>query len=88
MTDKPPLSRKKKITRWVLVAFMGLITILETLIVITTLNAEGCGALGAGILLAISIPFYALLLIILLIIWLILGRRKIADIQEEINQNN
>ena len=81
MNSKPPLSKKRKTTRWILVAFMSIITILETILAINLTAAEGCGALGAGILLIFSIPITAVLLIILFIIWILLGRRREKDKQ-------
>ncbi len=81
MKSKTPLSNKRKTTRWVLVAFMGIITILETMLAIILTSAEGFGAIGAGILLLFSIPITAILLIILLIIWLLLGRIRVKDKQ-------
>ena len=81
MKNKPPLPKKRKRTRWVLVAFMGIITILETVLAINLTAAEGCGAIGAGILLIFSIPITAVLLIILFIVWLLLGRRKATEEQ-------
>jgi membrane protein implicated in regulation of membrane protease activity len=60
---------------------MGIITILETMLAIILTSAEGFGAIGAGILLLFSIPITAILLIILLIIWLLLGRIRVKDKQ-------
>ncbi len=53
----------------------------ETILVIYLSSAEGFGAIGAGILLLFSIPITAILLIILLIIWLLLGRIRVKDKQ-------
>ncbi|MHA1345882.1 MAG: hypothetical protein ACTSVO_03940 [Candidatus Heimdallarchaeaceae archaeon] len=86
MINKSPLSKKRKKTRWVLVAFMGIITILEIILAINLTAAEGCGALGAGILLIFSIPITVVLLIILLIVWLLLGRRKVTEEHVTIDQ--
>jgi membrane protease YdiL (CAAX protease family) len=79
MNSKPPLSKKRKTTRWVLVVFMGIVTILETILAINLTAAEGCGAIGAGILLLFSIPITVVLLIILLIFWILLGIRRVKD---------
>jgi uncharacterized membrane protein len=81
MKSKLPLSKKRKKTRWVLVAFMGIITMFETILVIYLSSAEGFGALGAGILLLFSIPITAVLLLGLLIFWVLLGIRKVKDKQ-------
>lgn len=81
MKSKLPLSKKRKTTRWVLVAFMGIITMFETILVIYLSSAEGFGAIGAGILLLFSIPITAILLLGLLIFWGLLGRRKVKDKQ-------
>ena len=88
MTEKPPLSKKKKNIRWVLVAAMGIITTLETIFVINLSATEGCGAIGAGLIIILSLPIAIVLVIVLFIIWLILGRRKIKDIEVELNQNS
>jgi len=81
MKSKPPLSKKRETTRWVLVASMGIITILEIILVIILSSAEGFGAIGAGILILFSIPITAVLLITLFIIWILLGRRREKDKQ-------